>query len=32
VPRAKAIEVIRQWIADRVNVAPTDESVKASGD
>ena len=32
VPRAKAIEVIRQWIADRVNVAPTDESVKVSGD
>lgn len=32
VPRASAIEVIRQWIADRVNVAPGEESVKVSGD
>ncbi len=32
VPRAKAIEVIRQWIADRVNVAPGEDSVKVSGD
>ena len=32
VPRAKAIEVIRQWITDRVNVTPNDESVKVSGD
>jgi len=32
VPRAKAIEVIRQWITDRVNVAPSEESVKVSGD
>ena len=32
VPRAKAIEVIRQWIAARVNVAPGEESVKVSGD
>lgn len=32
VPRARAIEVIRQWIADRVNVAPTEDSVKVSGD
>jgi len=32
VPRAKAVEVIRQWIADRVNAVPTDESVKVSGD
>jgi len=32
VPRAKAIEVIRQWIADRVNAAPSEDSVKVSGD
>ena len=32
VPRAKAVEVIRRWIADRVNVAPGEESVKVSGD
>jgi len=32
VPRATAIEVIRQWITDRVNVTPSDESVKVSGD
>ncbi|MCX6483843.1 MAG: threonine--tRNA ligase [Mycobacterium sp.] len=32
VPRAKATEVIRQWIADRVNVAPSEDSVKVSGD
>jgi threonyl-tRNA synthetase len=32
VPRAKAIAVIRQWIADRVNVAPGEDSVKVSGD
>ena len=32
VPREKAIEVIRQWIADRVNAVPSDESVKVSGD
>jgi threonyl-tRNA synthetase len=32
VPRAKAVEVIRQWIADRVNVAPGEESVQVSGD
>jgi len=32
VPRAKAIEMIRQWIADRVNVAPSEDSVKVSGD
>lgn len=32
VPRARAIEVIRQWIADRVNVAPGEDSVKVSGD
>ena len=32
VPRAKAIEVIRQWIADRVNDAPGEESVKVNGD
>jgi len=32
VPRAKAIEVIRQWIADRVNVAPGEDSVKVSGE
>ena len=32
VPRAKAIEVIRQWIADRVNDAPGEDSVKVNGD
>ena len=32
VPREKAIEVIRQWIADRVNAVPSDASVKVSGD
>ena len=32
VPREKAIEVIRQWISDRVNAVPSDESVKVSGD
>ena len=32
VPRAKAIEVIRQWIADRVNEAPGEDSVKVNGD
>ena len=31
VPRAKAIEVIRQWIADRVNDAPGEDSVKVNG-
>ena len=31
-PREKAIEVIRQWIADRVNAVPSDASVKVSGD
>jgi threonyl-tRNA synthetase len=32
VPRAKAIEVIRQWIADRVNEAPGEDSLKVNGD
>jgi threonyl-tRNA synthetase len=32
VPRAKAIEVIRQWITDRVNDAPGEDSVKVNGD
>jgi threonyl-tRNA synthetase len=32
VPRAKAIEVIRQWIADRVNEMPGEDSVKVTGD
>ena len=32
VPRAKAIEVIRQWITDRVNDAPGEDSVKVIGD
>jgi threonyl-tRNA synthetase len=32
VPREQAIATIRGWIDSRQNLAPTDESVKASGD
>jgi len=32
VPRQKAVAAIQKWIADRENAAPSDESVKVSGD
>ena len=32
VPREKAIATIQNWIAERENAAPNDESVKVSGD